>query len=509
MNLKNRLKRDLNLILIGLFLLTLMIGYVIAFDNTEDTESLIEELTQSFNLINQYRSEDQDVKSIIFSGIDGMLSTLDPHTHFLRPETFKYMREEQEGSFYGIGISFDVRNGELIVVSPIEGTPAYKAGIRAGDRIIEIEGESTTGITTSEVIKKLRGRKGTKVTITVYRPTTKEKRTITLVRDLIPLKSVPYYYLLDDNIGYVRIINFSSTTEKELKNALKELKTKGMKKLIIDLRSNSGGLLSAAIKVCSLFLKKGQLIVYTRGRNEDSDMEFVCQKDGEYSRIPLVILVDEWSASASEIVAGAIMDHDRGVIIGKNTFGKGLVGSLYPLRENCALQITTAQYFTPSGRCIQKPYITPHKLRREKISKSQRKEYFTDSGREVYSNGGIVPDVIIPDEKISMLELKINGTEFDFAVYYNKEHPDISKDIKIDDKILEQYYNFLLEKKYDIKREDFFKIADKLKQRLHSEIIAVKFGPQEGYKVKLLYDKYIIKAKEVLKDVNKYLQVKK
>ncbi|NPB09675.1 MAG: S41 family peptidase, partial [Thermodesulfobacteria bacterium] len=300
-----------------------------------------------------------DVQELIYGAIQGMLSNLDPHSSFLKPDDYKELQIETKGSFTGIGIEITIRDGVLTVVAPIEGTPAWKAGLKPGDKIIKINGKPTKNMSLMEAVKLLRGPKGTKVTISILRKGWTELKDITLVRDVIPIKSVRYR-TVEPGYGYVRISNFQEKTPRELVKALEALEkeNKPLKGLIIDLRNNPGGLLDAAVKVADEFIDHG-LIVYTEGRIKQQNMRFEATPNRRKHPYPIAVLVNEGSASASEIVAGALQDHRRAIIVGMPTFGKGSVQTIIPLPDGSAIRITTAQYYTPSGRSIQAKGIEP------------------------------------------------------------------------------------------------------------------------------------------------------
>ena len=300
-------------------------------------------------------------KDLIYGAIKGMVGELDPHSAFLTPDMFKEMQVETKGEFGGLGIEITIRDGKLTVVSPIEGTPAYKAGVKAGDVIIKIDGKSTEGITLMEAVKKLRGPKGTKVTITIVREGLEKPLDITITRDIIRIKSV--VYRMEDpkaKVGYVKIRAFREHTARNLEKAINDLKAKGMRALILDLRNDPGGLLTQAVKVSDLLLPKGKLIVYTKGRTKEDQMRFVSREDPVLPpTFPMVVLVNAGSASASEIVSGALQDWHRAVVMGERTFGKGSVQTIFPLSDGSALKLTTAEYYTPKGRSIQEEGIIP------------------------------------------------------------------------------------------------------------------------------------------------------
>ena len=422
-----------------------------------------------------------DYRKLIKGAIDGMTSTLDPHTVFFTPKQYNDLKIDTRGKFGGLGIQIGLRDKWLTVISPIEGTPAYRSGIQAGDKIIKIEGESTKGITTEEAVSKLRGDPGTKVTITISREGEPKSFDVIIVRDIIEIKPIPYYGLVDDDIGYVRLTQFSAESGDEIKNALIDLTQQGAKGIILDLRSNPGGLLSQAVSVASQFLGKDALVVYTKGRTEYQSREYYTENEGEYSTGSLIVLVDGGSASASEIVTGAIQDHDRGVVLGMSSFGKGLVQSVRPMSDGTALKITTAKYYIPSGRCIQKEnYLKgrnssiisdtlnynpdeqdPWDFKLEPADTDTTEEkplYYTKGGRKVYGGGGIQPDIKFKPRKLNKLEFDIfrKGLFFGFAVHYVATHKGQLKspDFEVTDKMVKEFKNFIKEKDFEYKSRE-------------------------------------------------------
>jgi carboxyl-terminal processing protease len=307
---------------------------------------------------NQYVDETEP-REVIYGAVRGMLRALDPHSSFLDPESYREMQVETSGSFGGLGIEITIRDDQLTVVAPIEGTPAWRAGIQPGDRIIKIEGLATKDMNLPEAVKKMRGPKGTKVTITIMREGLKELTDITVVREVIQVQSVKSQEI-EPGLGYIRIRQFQERTARDLDESLEKFeKTGRFAGLVLDLRSNPGGLLSAAVEVSEKFLGNGKLVVYTEGRVRSQNMRFVAHARQAYSEVPLVVLVNQGSASASEIVAGAVQDHGRGVVLGQPTFGKGSVQTIIPLSDGSGLRLTTAKYFTPKGRSIQGQGIAP------------------------------------------------------------------------------------------------------------------------------------------------------
>jgi carboxyl-terminal processing protease len=331
-----------------------------AAQGANDYES-IELFTDVLSIVKKSYVEEVDTKKLIYGAINGMLSSLDPHSSFMSPETYKEMKIETKGSFGGLGIEISIKDGLLTVISPIEDTPAYKAGIKAGDQILRIDEKFTKDLSVMDAVKRMRGLKGTKVTLTIMREGFDKPKEFPLMRDIIQVKSVKFK-MLDEGFGYIRIAQFQEKTDDDLIKAFHELKQSNggnLRGLVLDLRNDPGGLLDQAKLVAGHFLNDGQLVVYTEGREKDSKMQLFANKGDKEPHYPIVALINGGSASASEIVAGALQDHKRAVIMGTQSFGKGSVQTIIPLSDNSGLRLTTARYFTPSGRSIQAKGISP------------------------------------------------------------------------------------------------------------------------------------------------------
>ena len=352
---------------------------------------------------------------LVEGAIQGMLETLDPHSVYLPKDRYAKFTDQFRDNYSGIGIQFEIRRGELIVISPLEGTPASRLGIRAGDRIIAVDGKPIVRtVTNDDVFKMLRGPEGSRVQLQIRRPTVGGVLAFDLDRARIPQESVRYAHMIRPGVGYVRVVRFARATGEELDQAMTKLKAQGMKECLIDLRLNSGGLLAQAVEVCNLLVPAGQKIVYTRGRNPQADSDYFADNNGDkFTDIPIVLLVDHGSASASEITAGAIQDLDRGLVVGTTSFGKGLVQSVFPLDGGYSLKMTTGKWFTPSGRSIhkerkfedghfveEKPDSTPE----TDLERKSRPAYKSDAGRTIYGGGGIAPDVLMGDDTLATLE---------------------------------------------------------------------------------------------------------
>jgi carboxyl-terminal processing protease len=336
----------------------------------------IELFTDVLAIVKKNYVEEVDTKKLIYGAINGMLSSLDPHSSFMPPDMYKEMKIDTKGSFGGLGIEITIKDGYLTVISPIEDTPAFRAGIKAGDQILKIEDKFTKDMSIMDAVKRMRGPKGTKVTITVMREGFDKPKEFTITRDIVQIKSVKFK-TLDEGYGYVRIAQFQEKTDEDLGKALKTLKeeNKGeLKGLILDLRNDPGGLLDQAVKVADHFIDDG-LIVYTEGRDPESKMKFFARKGNKQPHYPIVVLINGGSASASEIIAGALQDHNRAVIMGTQSFGKGSVQTIIPLSEDSGLRLTTALYYTPNGRSIQAKGITPDiTVEALELPKSEKKE---------------------------------------------------------------------------------------------------------------------------------------
>jgi len=427
----------------------------------------IKKLTQTaFDIKNQYM-EDVDTREIIKAGIRGMLSNLDRYSVLMEKSSYDALMETTHGKYEGLGMQIDARGNHIFIIAPIEGTPAYRKGLRAGDVIWEINGKSTEDMSSADASKLMRGKAGTSVTLGIKRAGIDDMLEFTVERAVIELKSVNYYGLVPGtHVGYVRLSRFAEETSHELRAAIDSLNKLNITGLIFDLRSNGGGLLDQAKETAELFLDKGDEIVYTKGKYENSERHYKSERQPIYpSPKPLIILVDGGTASASEIVSGAIQDWDRGLIVGSNTYGKGLVQQIFPISNDgtMALKLTTAKYYVPSGRCIQKPdkeakqNTNPHSTVTKKEESDSltvsKKIFYTNGGRIVYGGGGIIPDVEIKPEMWKPIEINLERKQlfFDFAIKYVADHPDVKPDLKITDNIVKEFKTFIKEKKFDYK----------------------------------------------------------
>ena len=421
--------------------LSLLLGFGLAraLMATDDLRSNLDLFTQILYLVQNHYVEQPDNEKLMRGAIDGMLRTLDPHSVYLPPARAQRMDEEFHAEYSGIGIQFDIRDGVITVISPLEGTPAYHLGVRAGDQIVEIDGKPVPKtVTNDDVFKALRGPSGSTVQITIAREEEPQPIHYTIERAKIPIESIPYAYMVRPGIGYVRIIRFAQTTGDELEKALTKLRAQGMKSLVLDLRSNSGGLLSQAVDVLDQIIPQNKKVVYTRGRISSANADYYTSDRQKQLTGPLVVLIDHGSASASEIVAGAIQDLDRGIVAGTNSFGKGLVQNQLNLSDGSKLLLTIAKYYTPSGRLIQRDYSKTTD-QSDYVNAAYQQDAPSDSalstmpkfktagGRVVYGGGGILPDVVIPDRanltrtEADMIQKRVF---FEFATHYVSRHKD-------------------------------------------------------------------------------------
>jgi carboxyl-terminal processing protease len=467
-----------------------------------DVRDSLRQFGQVYDVVEQNYAEPVNADKAIYNGaIPGMLHVLDPHSNFFDPKQYALLREDQRGKYYGVGMTVGPRNNKVIVIAPFVGTPAYKAGIHPGDIIAAVDGKPTDNMSTSDVADLLKGPKGTTVHITVLREGSEKPLDFAVVRDEIPRYSVDLHFMVRPGIGYMHVSGFNETTEHEVGEALDQMGD--LKGLILDLRQNPGGLLSEGVGVADKFLRKGALIVSHHGRSSP-EKRYVASHGNGGREYPLVVLVNRGTASAAEIVAGAIQDHDRGLIAGEITFGKGLVQTVYPLSENTGLALTTAKYYTPSGRLIQRDYsnvsLYDYYFNREGEDNNNNHEVkLTDSGRTVYGGGGITPDVKIATPKSNRFQdsLLQHYAFFNFAKrYVISHHP--TKTFEVDDVTMQDFRKFLDEEKIPYTEAELIESNDWIRSSIKSEIFVDAFGQEEGLKVRAETDPEIIKALDLM-----------
>lgn len=402
--------------------------------------SHLQKLNDVLNYIDRYYVDSIDVDSLYDVSINTILQNLDPHSSYSTAEDNKLMMESLEGSFEGVGIQFNIMNDTLMVINTVVGGPSEKAGIRAGDRMVSVDGNSIIGITNEKAYKLLRGKKGTKVKVGILRPGFDETYTYEIKRDVIPIYTVDTYFMIDAQTGYIKINEFGSTTVEEFQKAIRKLKNAGMKAMILDLRGNAGGFLDAAVGVCDELLSNKQEIVSIEGLNVRPEVINATRR-GDFENGKVVVLIDDYSASASEIVAGAVQDNDRGFVVGRRSFGKGLVQRQFELGDNSTIRLTTARYHTPSGRCIQRDYkkgteayyeeiinrlVNGEMETVDSIKLDSTQIFKTVGGRTVYGGGGIMPDYFVPlqysDTKSGFYAVSNTAAPVQYAFHYANEH---------------------------------------------------------------------------------------
>jgi len=473
--------------------------------NSDDTQDSVRSFTRVLSVVERNYADPVDTDKAIYDGaIPGMLHVLDPHSNFFDPKQYALFREEQEGKYYGVGMIVAQRENQTVVQSPFVNSPAFKAGIRPGDVILKVDGKSCTGLTTTEVADMLKGAKGTTVHIALGREGWDQPIEVTVVRDEIPRPGVEFFTMVKPGIGYVRVFTFNETTDSDLADALKQLDVSKLDGLIIDLRNNGGGLLNQAVGMADMFLDKGELVVSHRGRSS-AEHSYYAVRGNQGIEVPLIVLVNGQSASASEIVSGAIQDHDRGLIVGDTSFGKGLVQTQFPLGENTALLLTTARYYTPSGRLIQRDYknVTLYDYHYNPKPPQAPEVKLTDTGRQVYGQGGITPDVAIASPKPDDFEdqLERRGVFYplpqgvgDFVRFYLGQKPAITKEFAPDDSVIAQFKKYVADQHIQVTDQQIQADLPWLKWEIKREVFTTVFGLNEGYKVALENDPQLEKG---------------
>ena len=526
-------------------ILILVMGIVLGFQiqktfSNDHLNDSISKFSDVLTYTEKYYMEDVDTPKLVEAAINGMLLKLDPHSVYIPAKQLESVEESFRGDFEGIGIEYQVVNDTLTVVSPITGGPSEALGIMSGDRIVKIDGISVIGINNEDVRKKLRGKAGTKVKVSILRPGIIKLQDYVITRDKIPIYSVDTHFMIDNGTGYISVSRFSETTYDEVLSALNDLNSKGMKQLIFDLRGNPGGYLNQAVKISDLFLDGKKKIVYTKGRRAEFNEEYFSGESSPFEKLPLIILVNKGSASASEIVSGALQDWDRGLIVGETTFGKGLVQRQFTLPDNSALRLTISQYFTPSGRLIQRDYKNKKdkdeyysqagnkkeeegdNLDHKAEGDSSLKVYKTNGGRIVYGGGGITPDYIIKTEDITdyTSELLKNNLFYLFVLKYldnhtaeikTKYHNDFNiflSDFKISSGTLKDFTDFASSKNVKMNEEGFKKDNAYITARLKAQI-ARNFWKNEGwYQVLVKTDNQIAKAETLFQEAKDLAKLK-
>ena len=474
-----------------------------------DMQDSVKSFTHVLSVVERNYAEPVDTDKVIYDGaIPGMLRVLDPHSNFFDPKQYALFKEEQQGKYYGVGMTVQQRENQTVVLAPFVGSPAYKAGIRPGDIILKVDGKSCDGLTTTEVADMLKGAKGTVVHISLGREGWEKPIEVTVTRDEIPRPGVEYFTMAKPGIGYVRVSTFNETTDSDLSEALRQLDVSKLDGLIIDLRNNGGGLLNQAVGMADMFLDKNEIVVSHRGR-ASQERRYYAVRGNQGIEVPVIVLINGQSASASEIVSGAIQDHDRGLIVGEVSFGKGLVQTQFPLSEDTALLLTTARYYTPSGRLIQRDYknVSLYDYHYNPQPPTKPEVKLTDSGRQVFGGGGITPDDIVaapkPDDFQQMLYRR--GVFYsqqqgvgDFTRYYLGEKPDVTKDFVVNDAVITELRKYLDKQKIKFSDADIQANIVWLKWQIKREVFTAYFGLNDGYKVELQDDVQLEKAIDLI-----------
>ena len=504
-------------------------------DSYKIIKSKMQVLNQILQFINLYYFDTIDLDKLMEGAFKGMMKELDPHSIYIPAKKLEDIDEKFKGTFQGIGIEFDILGGYITVISPVADSPSERAGLLPGDQIIAINGKDAYNITKDQVFKDLRGKKGTSVNITVRRIGLDNPFEVTIIRDNIPIYSVRASIMYDDSTGYIWLTRFSATTATEVKKSIEKLKKQGMTRLLFDLRNNSGGYLEQAAEIADLFITQKDTLVFTKGKRKDTEQVFIAHPHIGDGNIPLIVLVNRGSASASEIVSGAIQDIDRGLIAGETTFGKGLVQKQLPLKDGSAIRITIARYFTPSGRLIQRPYENGgdnqyylklyEKDREKKIDslKALRPKYLTRSGRVVYGGGGITPDIYIPRDTLienETYKLLSNSKRplFNWASIYfsnNKVEKDTTEELNNYTKFRDhwslpeyEFQNFLLYLKQEDIHYDSTAIHNNknyIMNHLKAEFAGILWGNNETWGIRRRTDNQVIEALKYFEEASAFI----
>ncbi|MBZ5602062.1 MAG: S41 family peptidase [Acidobacteriia bacterium] len=459
--------------------------------------------TKVYDVVEQNFAEPVKADKAIYKGaIPGMLHELDPHSNFFDPKEYHALREDQQGHYYGVGMSVQAHNGKTVVLAPFVGSPAYRAGIRPGDVIVEVNDKKTDTMNTTEIADLLKGPRGTKVQVMVTREGSDTPITFNIVRDEIPRYSVPDAFMLKNGIAYIKIEQFNENTSKELEDKLKKVGEKDIKGMVLDLRDNPGGLLNEGVDVAGHFLKRNEVVVSMRGRLRDSNKTFTARNETSARDYPVVVVVNRFTASAAEIVSGALQDHDRAWILGETTFGKGLVQTVFPLSNDTGLALTSAHYYTPSGRLIQRDYsnisFLDYYSHPNLDQKNAQDVKMTDSGRTVYGGGGITPDEKYTTVKANRFQIEVarKYAIYNFAAKFFGARKDarLPKGWEPDDKLIGDFREFLKSSNATFTDAEFNENRAWVKNEIKREFYITAFGVDESRKVAVEQDPEVLKA---------------
>ena len=480
-------------------------GQVSAASPAEDPlNQSMKSFTAVFDVVEQNFADKVEADKAVYKGaIPGMLRTLDPHSNFFDPKDYAAMREDQRGQYYGVGMQVGSRNNRTIVMWPFENSPAYRAGLRPGDTITAVNEKKTEGLNTTEIADLLKGPRGTKVRVQVNREGHTDPVAFEIVRDAIARFTVPEAVWLKPGIAYVRVTQFGENTSREMEERFKQLSENTIKGLVLDLRGNPGGLLNEGVEVAGHFLKKNELVVSHRGRAQPNK-NYYARTDNGGKNYPVVVIVNRNSASAAEIVSGALQDHDRGWVLGENTFGKGLVQTVFPLSENTGLALTTAHYYTPSGRLIQRDYsnisFLDYYYQNNREQKNLSDVKMTDAGRTVYGGGGITPDEKFEASKLNKFQIEVlrKFGLFGFAASYfgPKSDAHLPKGWEPDESLVNDFHAYLLKNGFEFTEADFAANHDWVKGQLKHEFYITAFSYEQSERVAVELDPVVAKAVE-------------
>lgn len=475
-----------------------------------DLQDSVKDFARVLSIVQQNYAEPIKTSKVVYDGaIPGMLHVLDPHSNFFDPKEWSLQMEQQRGNYYGVGMSIIPIDNKVEVLSPFPGSPADRAGIKPGDIIVKVDDKPTASLSSVQVADALKGPRGTVVTITLSREGSPKPIIVNVMRDQIPQSAVQYSGMIKPGIGYARVTAFTSeNTDTDLADAMNKLDYSHLQGFILDLRGNPGGLLMEAIGMADMFLSKDQLVVSHKGRASAERRYYALHGNGG-DQIPVVVLIDGSSASASEIVAGALQDHDRALIVGSRSFGKGLVQTQYPINNGTALLLTTARYYTPSGRLIQRNYkgVSIYDYEFDRHPNKETEVKLTDSGRKVYGGGGITPDVSDPASKYNdfqtlLLERNVlypfDVGVGDFTRYYMGTHPTVTRDFTVDDAVWQQFISFLGRDYIKYSADEMRANEDWIKEHIKREFFTYNFGLPAGYKVSVDHDPQVEKAAELI-----------
>ena len=510
-----------SLVVLSVILSCALLGGVVGSQVAVASAASDDEVTDNFQrftsvlaVVEENYADEVDTEEAIFRGaVPNMLHALDPHSQFFDPESFNQLRSEQKGHYAGVGMQIRPRDGHTIVAAPFPKTPAYRAGLRPGDIIAEVDGETMDGLSVGEVAKRLRGPVGTKVKIGIDRRGVEGMIKVEVVRASIEYNSISAAFFLEPGLGFVKINRFNETTGRELDEALDDFRSEGLQGLILDLRQNRGGLLSEGVYVSDRFLKKGQLIVSHHGRSS-SERRYEAKNGNCGESYPMVVLVDCDSASASEIVAGALQDHDRALVAGTPTFGKGLVQTVFPLSETSGLALTTARYYTPTGRLIQRHYgdVSLWKYYSDPCSENYEPQTedvrLTDNGRRVFGGGGITPDIRLSAPKLNDFQLNL-AREYAIQTYsqeYTLKRADLESGWEPTDLVIEDFRQFLYREDIEFEEAAFGANIDYVKRVLKTEVYISAYDLDEGQRVKYTLDPIVQEAAKLLPKAKQLLE---